>query len=108
MSNSRRDFLSWLGLSSVLAATTSAVSAHSLEAQAAKPVDDKWDMSWTDKLTGKYKATFDSPDVSEGGGIFRACIWRDQHKDVYGTSRADANSVLVLRHEAIELIMNDA
>ncbi|MEP6835043.1 MAG: hypothetical protein ABJB74_16775 [Gemmatimonas sp.] len=107
MSNSRRDFLSWLGLSSVLSAATSVISPSSAEAQTAKPVDDKWDMSWTDKVAGKYKATFDSPDVSEGAGLFRACIWRNQHKDVYGTVRTDASAVLVLRHEAIELIMND-
>jgi len=102
----RRRFLRWLGASSVLAASTSFVS--SADAQAAKPVDDKWDMSWTDRLPGKFKAVFDSPSVSEGDGLFRACVWRDQHKAVYGTPRNEASAVLVLRHAAIDLVMNDA
>ena len=102
----RRRFLSWLGTSSVLAASTSFVSLA--EAQVARPVDDKWDVSWTDRLTGKFKAVFDSPEVSEGDSVLRACIWRDQHKAVFGTARNDANAVLVLRHAAIDLVMNDA
>lgn len=65
-------------------------------------------MSWTDRVSGKFKAVFDSPEVSEGGGLFRAAMWRDQHKEVYGTERKDATSVLVLRHAAIDLIMGDA
>ncbi len=89
-----------------MAASTSLVSRA--DAQAAKPVDDTWDVSWTDRLPGKYKAVFDSPQVSEGAALFRACIWRDQHKAVYGTPRNDASAVLVLRHEAIDLVMNDA
>jgi hypothetical protein len=107
MSTPRRDFLGWMGASSLLAAAGSVLPSQTLGAQEARPVDSKWDMSWTDKLTGKYKAVFDSPDVSEGAALFRACIWRDQHKDVYGTERAETSPVLVIRHEAIELIMND-
>lgn len=101
----RRRFLSWLGASSVLAASSSFVA--SADAQAAKPVDDKWDVSWTDRLPGKFKAVFDSPSVSEGAALFRACVWRDQHKAVYGTPRNEASAVLVLRHDGIALVMND-
>ena len=108
MSKSRRDFLSWIGVSSALAATATFTQSGVVEAQQAKAVDDKWDVSWTDRLPGKYKAVFDGPSVSEGGALFRACIWRDQHKEVYGTERKDASAVLVLRHAAIGLIMNDA
>lgn len=101
----RRRFLSWLGASSVLATTTSLSSRAS--AQAAKPVGDKWDVSWTERLPGKFKAVFDCPSVSEGAALFRACLWRDQHKEVYGTPRNDASAVLVIRHSAIDFIMND-
>ncbi|MEO7998175.1 MAG: hypothetical protein ABI852_12060, partial [Gemmatimonadaceae bacterium] len=108
MSTSRRDFLNWVGVSSALAATASFAKTEALAAQQAKPAEgSKWDMSWTDRVNGKYKAVFDGPSMSEGGAMFRACIWRDQHKDVYGTERKDASAVLVLRHAAIELIMND-
>lgn len=102
----RRRFLSWLGASSVLAASTSVIS-RDLDAQAAKAVDDKWDVSWTDRLKGKYKAIFDCPNVAEGAALFRACIWRDQHKEVYGTAQSDTSPVFVVRHEAMALIMDD-
>lgn len=107
MPNSRRDFLNWMGVSSALAATTSLTGSSLLDAQPAKPIADKWDMSWTDRVTGKYKAVFDGPEVSEGAALFRAASWRDQHKEVYGTARSDASSVLVLRHGGIVLVMND-
>ncbi|MGH8527347.1 MAG: hypothetical protein ACREXY_25015 [Gammaproteobacteria bacterium] len=107
MSTPRRKFLSWLGASSVLAASTSVLKADDLEAQVAKPIDDKWDVSWTDRLKGKYKAVFDCPEVGEGAALLRACIWRDQHKEVYGTPLAETSPVLVVRHAAMALIMDD-
>lgn len=107
MTTPRRKFLGWLGASSVLAASTSVLKAGKLDAQTAKPVDDKWDMSWTDRLKGKYKAVFDCPQTGEGAAVFRACIWRDQHKEVYGTPLTDTSPVLVVRHQAMALVMND-
>lgn len=107
MSTPRRKFLSWLGASSVLAASTSVLASGRMGAQVATPVSDKWDMSWTDRVTGKYKGVFDSPETAEGTGLLRACIWRDQHKEVYGTPLSDTSSVLVVRHEAMALVMND-
>lgn len=107
MSKSRRDFLNWMGVSSALAATAALGNSSVADAQPAKAVDDKWDVSWTDRVNGKFKGVFDSPSISDGAALFRACIWRDQHKEVYGTPRSDASSVLVLRHAGIVLIMND-
>ena len=107
MSTPRRKFLSWLGASSVLAASTSVLKSDTLEAQPARPVDDKWDVSWTDRLKGKYKAVFDCPETSEGAALLRACFWRDQHKEVYGTPQAETSPVLVVRHSAMALIMDD-
>jgi hypothetical protein len=107
MSTPRRKFLNWLGASSVLAASASVLKSNELEAQAATPVDDKWDVSWTNRLNGKFKAVFDCPQTEEGAAVFRACIWRDQHKEVYGTPLAETSPVLVVRHAAMALIMND-
>lgn len=107
MSTPRRKFLSWLGASSALVVSSSVLAAGKLGAQVATPVDDKWDMSWTDRVTGKFKGVFDSPETAEGTGLLRACIWRDQHKEVFGTPLADTSSVLVIRHEAMALVMND-
>lgn len=64
-------------------------------------------MTWTSRLTGKYKAVFDSPDLSDGAALVRAVAWCDQYKEVYGADRAEMSPVLVLRHSAIDLVMND-
>ncbi len=73
-----------------------------------RAIDPTWDMSWTDRLTGKYRAVFDSPSVSEGGAVFRAGLWREQHTQVYGTSAGDLNAVVVIRHAGIPLAMDNA
>ncbi|MBC8087625.1 MAG: hypothetical protein H7Z40_10185 [Phycisphaerae bacterium] len=108
MSTPRRKFLSWLGASSALAASASMFKSESLHAQPAQPAqENKWDVSWTDRLKGKYKAVFDCPETGEGAAMFRACIWRDQHKEVYGTPQSETSPVLVVRHAAMALIMDD-
>lgn len=108
MRTPRRDFLGWLGASTVLTATGVPRLSRDGDHDRLTPVDTTFDMTWTDKVQGKVRAVFDSPDVSEGAGLFRACLWRTQHKQIYGTERNDASAVLVLRHLAIPLIMDDA
>jgi hypothetical protein len=110
MSTPRRDFLGWLGASTVLAATGNPLHASPVRTPqtAPQPVSTAWDMGWVERLTGKYRAVFDSPAVSEGDALFRAVLWRDQHKEVYGTPLSDLNAVIVIRHTAIPLAMNDA
>jgi hypothetical protein len=66
-----------------------------------------WDVSWVDKLTGKHRALFDSVEHSMGLALLRALIWMNDNKEVYGTTPADTNAVVVLRHNAIWLIMDD-
>ena len=104
MSTPRREFLSWLGAGGVLAVGANPKFMVALPA----PVSDKWDMSWCDRVHGKVRAVFDSPGVSEGAALFRAQVWRDEHKEVYGTPAGDASAVIVFRHEGIPLVMNDA
>jgi hypothetical protein len=71
------------------------------------PLDDKFDVSWADRVQGKFRAVFDSPGVSEGAGVFRAILWTEQYKQVYGTARNEMSAVLVLRHQGIALAMGD-
>jgi len=70
-------------------------------------VADTWDMSWTERLTGKYRAVFDSPEISDGAALVRAVAWCDMYQEVYGSARSEMSPVLVLRHSAIDLVMND-
>ncbi len=109
MSTPRRRFLGWLGASALAGATTRPLAAagHALVEPPA-PLAVDWDMSWVDRITGKHRAVFDSPEVSDGSGLFRAFVWRDQYREVYGTDPRDMSMVVVIRHAAIPLIMNDA
>lgn len=109
MSQPRRTFLGLLGAGSLAAVGGTPLTARRrLDGTAhPEPVDDSWDMSWVDKVQGKYRAVFDSPEVAEGAAVFRACLWRDNYKTVYGTDRAAMSPVIVFRHEGIVLVMND-
>ncbi|MBL8961883.1 MAG: hypothetical protein JNJ98_18625, partial [Gemmatimonadetes bacterium] len=75
---SRRRFLGWLGGSSLLGS-----AGVSSVAQASGPEHDiplaqgQFDFSWTDRVTGKYKAVFDSPEANDGAALFRAVAWCD-------------------------------
>jgi hypothetical protein len=112
MPHPRRSFLGWIGGTSLLgAAGFPSLSGRALPrdpADHAAPVADKWDVSWTDRVNGKYRAVFDSPEPAEGAALFRAVAWCDMYKDVYGADRTEMSPVVVFRHSAIPLVMNHA
>jgi hypothetical protein len=104
----RREFLGSIASSGLMAAFPSVgLSDEERAASAVLPVDDTWDLSWCERLKGKSRAVFDSPRVSEGGALYRAVMWRDQYSKVFGANTADLTPVVVFRHEAIPLIMDD-
>jgi hypothetical protein len=112
MSTSRRDFIGSIAATGMLAAlplpsTLPIPFSEGERAAVTHPVDTTWDMTWVDRLRGKSRAVFDSPNVGEGGALFRAILWREQFEKVLGTPRADLTPVVVVRHEAIPLAMND-
>ena len=65
-----------------------------------------FDTTWTTKLTGKYRAVFDTPSINDGSGVWRAGMWATHYHDVLKADAADINTVIVIRHAAIPLIMN--
>jgi hypothetical protein len=111
----RRQFLRWLGGSTLLAATGRGADAQAhAEAGAARvkgadrsPVSDEWDMSWVEKISGAARAVFDVPTPGEGEGVWRAGLWREDYQKVYGSKPGELTAVLVIRHEAIPLIMDN-
>lgn len=115
MSEHRRQFLRWLGASTLLAATGRGADAQvQAEARAAgvkgvarSPVSDEWDMSWVEKISGDARAVFDVPTPGEGEGVWRAERWREDYENVYGSKPGALTAVLVIRHEAIPLIMDN-
>ncbi len=101
--SSRRDFLGILGAGAVLPSMPAPFPSN----DGLRPVDDKYDMSWVDRISGTpHKVVIDSPAVSEGGALYRSVMLRDQYREVYGTFPDQIGSVLVIRHDAIDLIMD--
>src|ERR1700759_2362810 len=115
MPPSRRDFIGSVAATSILAALPHSAFALPMPLGAGerdavlgtsrdgsrRDDDEKWDLTWVDRLRGKSRAVFDSPNVGEGGAIFRAILWRTQHEKVLGTPREELTPVVVIRHEAI-------
>jgi hypothetical protein len=102
MSHDRRDFL---GTLLALGAAPMVPLPENREALLLQT--DEFDVSWTDKVTGKHRAVFDCPEISMGLGLLRVLIWQRDYATVYGTKPADMSAVVVLRHNAIWQVMND-
>ncbi len=107
MSTPRRDFLGMMGAGGLFMA--GGVPAPELsEEYLSASLSSQYDMSWVKQVKGRHRAVFDAPEVSDGDGLWRAVTWRDQCKEVYGVDVSKVSSVLVLRHNAIHLIMDDS
>jgi hypothetical protein len=116
----RRDFLSELAVGAAALAAAAcapaAVVASATPATAPRPatttpptqVAPNWDTSWLQRLTGKHKAVFDSPEIEYGTALFHAHGYLQSVKDVFGGTDADASVVVVLRHSATVMVFNDA
>src|SRR3954464_10190944 len=115
----RREFLGQLATAAVaLAGTACATPAIATQQQASGPAPAApkapatpaakvvFDDTWSSRLTGKHKAVFDSPEVGDGIAIYHAQSWMSGFKDVMGTSDADTNAVLVLRHAAVPMVFS--
>jgi hypothetical protein len=64
-------------------------------------------MTWTARLSGPYRAVFDSPKPDNGGELWRAASWKGQVSEVYGAKPEEVNAVVVIRHGGIPLVMDD-
>jgi hypothetical protein len=109
----RRDFLERLGATALLA--TMPVTPESLGALsgrsssiAARSSAEDWDLSWVNRVNGKYRACFDVPEIDSGSGVWRASLWVQQYADVLKANPQDCSPVLVLRHHGIALAMTQA
>jgi len=120
---SRRDFLGHLATTAaVLAAAGCATQANAASAIAAtaapapKPAaaprprltPAAWDDSWTSRITGAHKAVFDCAKIQDGEGVGHPFGYMQGVHDALGVSFDQVHTVLVIRHEAIPLALNDA
>lgn len=111
MVTTRREFIeriggsaAFLGLPAVLGAVPSdAIPASSVPADAAS--DEPWDLRWADSIKAKHRVVVDCAEIEEGSGVFRASMWSKQYAAVMGAKPEEMQTVLVLRHNAIALAM---
>lgn len=111
MSASRREFLGKLTASAGMLGMTPLSLDHAaalMGADTPPVVQEKWDLSWTKKLTTRYRVVFDVPEIENGYGVWRASLWRNEYQQTLGVQPKDTTTVLVLRHNAIVLAMNQA
>jgi hypothetical protein len=108
MDGNRRKFLgSVAALSATGALLPAALGAETPE-PGPEPVSADWDTSWRGRVRGPFRAVFDNPVVNYGSGLWRAADWKKTVPEVYGVKLKDVSAVLVIRHEAIPMIMNHA
>lgn len=73
---------------------------------AARPAE--WDDSWVRRITAPHRQVFDSPEIEEGVALHQARTWIQGYREVYDTTDADHNAVIVIRHAAVPMVMDDA
>jgi len=87
-------------------------SADALRAFAPAPgrphTAEDWDVTWADRIRGKYRAVFDVPEIDSGYGVWRASLWAQQYMEVLKAAPQDLSSVVVLRHKGIALAMRQS
>src|SRR5262245_2722956 len=124
----RRDFLGQVAASAIVLAgaacappaATATQSAPAPAGAAANPQSSRggagplppppatWDDSWFGKLTAKHKAVFDSPEIGEGLVLANASGYIRGMRDAIGAGENDVQTVIVLRHLAVVMFLNDA
>lgn len=119
MSANRREFLQRLAVTGVAIGSLPSVleaavpsSARALGSHSVSDMLDAeqqaqdWDITWTGKLTGKHRAVFDIPEIHGGVGMWRAGLWQNHYRDILKASPSDINAVIIIRHAAIPMVMN--
>lgn len=106
----RRAFLGKVaGTAAVLAAGSMVPAELRAMAPSARPLPPgDWDMSWVDRITGEHRQVFDCPEINDATALHQMRVWLGGFNEVYHTSDADMHGVLVIRHQAIPMVVNDA
>lgn len=73
------------------------------------PPQGGWDLGWADRLAAaRHRVVFDCAAVEDGLALVNAATYMAGWKDVYNTPDAELGVVVVVRHSAIQMILNDA
>jgi hypothetical protein len=119
----RRDFLGKMAASAVILTAAACAPAAGAAASAPSPaqggtpgpapepppiVPAQWDNSWFDRLTARHKAVFEQPDLDYGSAVSFAQRWIAGLRDAGIAKAGEFQAVLVLRHDAVPMLVNDA
>jgi hypothetical protein len=68
-----------------------------------------WDLSWLDELRGKHRQVFDFGTIEERGSLLRVVAnYLDAHREVYGLSFPDINTVVGIAYSGFPINAGDA
>ena len=105
----RRGFLG--RLAATAAAGVAGLTPLRLEAQPSSRnhvgVDASFE-TWLNRINGKHKMLFDAPEVNDGMPVIWPRVWLNGNNENYATKDGDNSAVVVLRHAAIPIAMQDA
>jgi hypothetical protein len=103
--SARRGFLGTIaaGAAALVAGRWSTAQAELASSVALPPVDD----AWVAKVTGKHKQVFDAVTPNEWGPAF-ALNYLDTTEQAKKLTDKDLSAVVVMRHFAMPLTLNDA
>jgi len=107
MATDRREFLGSMLATGLVPKTMQTATLSRPAPSPQQPVLGTWDVTWVDKISGSHRAVFDSPEVSYGLALVRTLVWYKDYAEVYGAKPNDMSAVVVLRHNAIWMVMND-
>jgi hypothetical protein len=104
----RREFIERLTAGALLATVPFSPDAlRAFGAEESRPAQD-FDFTWVNRVTGKYRAVFDVPEIDSGYGVWRASLWVQQYGEFLKAAPKDCTPVLVLRHNGIALAMQQS
>jgi intracellular sulfur oxidation DsrE/DsrF family protein len=103
----RREFLRQASLIAAGSVAVNTLEAQAAAAPAAPPQQGTWDMSWSDRVTGRYKMAFDAHQVSGGVCLHQVRVFLAGYASAFGLADRDVSAVLVIRHAAIPMVLAD-
>jgi intracellular sulfur oxidation DsrE/DsrF family protein len=106
VSTHRRGFLGALaaGAAGLASLFPVRLAAQSTTPRGADPAFE----AWLDRITGKHKMVFDAPEPNSGMPVVWPRVWLNGYNEAYGGTDAQNTAVIVLRHSAIPLALQDA
>ena len=101
----RRDFL---GLAATVAAAGLGAMVPGTTAVAAADGPSTDFTRWLDSISGKHRQLYDMPEVNRGMGLVWSWAFFMTGAEAYGVPESDLGVVMVLRHDALPLALNDS